>query len=271
MTPPSAKSTRKRAQTADSQVSSKSRSGRRAPGQEPDHGLRRYIASELGYGSAAGAATDALREAILDGVLPPGTWLREADLAAELGVSRTPVREAISRLHNEGLVSRTASSGAVVASLTLEDIIAVYAVRESLEATAARLVASGVNDRLVESLNDIHERMTRAVDKPDAGQKLAELNRQFHAEIREATGNAYLRRFLIEVEHAVRRFQRRAYEDADHMRHTVDEHRRIIDAIAAHDPELAASAAAEHMRSARQMRIRDLVPGLADSLQSATR
>jgi DNA-binding GntR family transcriptional regulator len=243
--------------------------GSSAQGQarnETSRGLHRYIAAELGYGSAAGAATDALREAILDGVLPPGTWLREADLAAELGVSRTPVREAISRLHNEGLVSRTASSGAVVASLGLEDIIAVYAVRESLEATAARIVALSSNTRLVDSLNNIYGRMVRALEKPDAGQKLAELNLLFHAEIREATGNAYLRRFLIEVEHAVRRFQRSGYDDPEHMQSSLDEHRRIIDAIAARDPELAAKAAAEHMQAARQMRIRDLLPGLQGSV-----
>jgi DNA-binding GntR family transcriptional regulator len=269
MTPTPAEPPRQRSRAARAQPSPAAGSARRATRKTADRGLRRYISSDLGYGSAAGAVTDALREAILDGVLAPGTWLREADLAAELGVSRTPVREAITRLHNEGLVSRTASSGAVVASLSLEDIIAVYAVRESLEATAARLVASIGNASLVDGLNDIHERMVRAVDKPNAGQKLAELNLLFHAEIREATGNAYLRRFLIEVEHAVRRFQRSGYDDPEHMRRTIDEHRRIIEAIAARDPDLAGTAAAEHMRSARQMRIRDLLPELSGSAQGA--
>lgn len=268
MTPPAAKPARQPSRAARAQRSSPADSARQSTRKAAGRGLGTYIASELGYGSAAGAATDALREAILDGILAPGTWLREADLAAELGVSRTPVREAISRLHNEGLVSRTASSGAVVASLSLDDIIAVYAVRESLEATAARLVAATDNVGLVKSLNDIQERMVHAADKPSAGQKLAELNLLFHAEIREATGNAYLRRFLIEVEHAVRRFHRSGYDDAGHIRRTIDEHRRIIDAIAARDPDRAATAAADHMRSARQMRIRDLVPELSASVQA---
>ena len=242
---------------------------RRPAAKKADRGLRRYIATDRSHGSAADAATDALREAILDGALAPGTWLREADLAAELGVSRTPVREAISRLGNEGLITRTTNSGSVVASLSVNDVIAVYAVRESLEATAARLVASVGNTRLVESLNDIHERMVAAIDEPDAGRKSAELNLIFHAEIREATGNAYLRRFLTEVEHAVRRFQRFGYDDDAHMLRTLEEHRRIIDAIAARDPKLAAAAAAEHMRTARQMRIRDLLPDLSPSLEGA--
>jgi DNA-binding GntR family transcriptional regulator len=217
------------------------------------------------HGSAAAAATAALREAILDGFLQPAIWLREADIADDLGLSRTPVREAISRLQNEGLVVRTANSGAVVASLSLEDIAAVYAVREALEAAAARLVASGGSPDVVDELNAIHERMIRAADGPQAGRKLGELNLLFHAQIREAAGNAYLRRFLIEVEHAVRRFRRSGYDDPAHMARSLDEHRKIIDAIAARDPEAAAAAAAAHMRAARQVRIRDLLsemPGL---------
>jgi DNA-binding GntR family transcriptional regulator len=211
------------------------------------------------HGSAASAATDALREAILDGFLAPTTWLREADIAEDLGLSRTPVREAISRLQNEGLVVRTANSGAVVASLSLEDIVAVYAVREALEATAARLVAAGGPPGLVEELNAIHARMVEAADGPQAGRKLADLNLLFHAQIREAAGNAYLRRFLIEVEHAVRRFRRYTYDDPAHMARSLDEHRQIIEAIAARDPEQASAAAAAHMRAARQVRIRDLL------------
>ncbi len=263
MTSPTGKPTRQHLRAANAQPSSNRGSVRRPSGDGIDRGLRRYIASELGYGSAAGAVTDALREAILDGVLPPGTWLRESDLAAELDVSRTPVREAIFRLDNEGLISRSANSGAVVASLSVDDIIAVYAVRESLEATAARLVASRSNSGLVDTLTDIQERMMRAADEPN-GQKMAELNVLFHAEIREATDNVYLRRFLIEVENAIRRFRRSSYEDAEHMQRTVEEHGRIIEAIAARDPELAATMAAEHMRAARQMRIKDLLPELSD-------
>lgn len=257
MTGPSAESSRRRGRANKSQGSST----RRTTGDVVDRGLRQYMTSDLGYGSAARAVTDALREAILDGVLTPDTWLREAEVAAELGVSRTPVREAILRLHEEGLVSRTAGTGgAVVATLSMEDVIAVYAVRESLEAAAASLVATSGNAALVDSLNDIHDRMIRAADKPDAPEKLAQLNLLFHAEIREATGNAYLRRFLVEVEHAVRRFQRSGYANPEHIHRTIEEHRRIIDAIAAHDPAEAGAAAAEHMKSARQMRIRDLLP-----------
>lgn len=227
--------------------------------------LKSYITADFGYGSTTQAATDALREAILDGVLPPGTWLRETDLAVELGVSRTPIREAITRLHNEGLVARTASSGAVVASLSLEDVLAVYAVREALEATAVRLVVAAGSAALVDSLRQIQRRMERAIDKPNAGQKLAQLNILFHAQIRDATDNAYLKRFLVEVEHAVRRFQRSGYGDRDHMLSSIAEHGLIIEAIAAGDAEVAAAAAAAHMRSARQMRIQDLVAGLSSA------
>lgn len=221
--------------------------------------MRRYSASEVAQGSIADSVTHTLREAILRGDLPSGTWLRESQLGEELGVSRTPVREAIFRLQNEGLVART-SSGAMVKSLGLDDILAIYAVRESLESTAARLVATADNTELVDSLNELHEEMCRVTDEPDAGLKLADLNQEFHARIAHATNNSYLQRFLGEVELVVRRFNRAGYADPKHMQETLKEHRRIIDAIAARDPDEAANAAFDHMRTARQMRLRDLVP-----------
>lgn len=237
-------------------------------GRLTTQGLSGYLTTDVGHGSIATAVAEALREAILDGALAPATWLRESDIAAELGVSRTPVREAISRLQNEGLVSRTANSGAVVASLSLDDIIAVYAVREALEATAARLVASTPRAGLLAALEETYVEMEAAIGTPAAGERLGELNLSFHARIRDASGNAYLRRFLLEVEHAVRRFRRSGYDDPAHMSRSLSEHRSIIDAIASGDAELAAKVSADHMRAACEVRIRDYLaemPGFARS------
>src|ERR1700753_2242511 len=103
--------------------------------------LSRYLAAQPQRGSASDAVTNALREAILDGTIAESTWLREEDLARELSVSRTPVREALRRLSDERLTNRVANRGSIVAPMTLDEVLAVYVVRESLEGLAARTVA----------------------------------------------------------------------------------------------------------------------------------
>ena len=95
--------------------------------------LRQYLEDVPRHGSTTDAVTEALREAILDGSLAPSTWLREDDLAQQLRVSRTPVREALRRLSDEQLTVRSAHRGSMVAPMSLDDILAVYAVREALE------------------------------------------------------------------------------------------------------------------------------------------
>src|SRR5688500_8283606 len=99
--------------------------------------LIQHMPSMPNRGSTSDDVTSAVREAILDGTLPPSTWLREHDLAAALQVSRTPVREALMRLADEHLVERVANRGSVVRPMTLEEVLAVYMVRETLEGLAA--------------------------------------------------------------------------------------------------------------------------------------
>jgi DNA-binding GntR family transcriptional regulator len=100
-----------------------------------------YVREMPERGHTTDRVVHVLREAILDGVLPPLSWLRESELAQELSVSRTPVREALRRLSAEGLVTITANQGATVTPMTIEEILEVYVVRENLEGLAARLAA----------------------------------------------------------------------------------------------------------------------------------
>src|SRR5258705_199033 len=110
------------------------------------HDLSAYMASARGVAPPRGSTTDhvtaALREAILDGLLPPATWLREQDVAAALEVSRTPVREALRQLADEQLVDRSTNRGAVVRAMGLDEVLAVYVVRASLEGLAARTAST---------------------------------------------------------------------------------------------------------------------------------
>lgn len=100
--------------------------------------LGRYLEGLPRHGHTTDRVTRVLRESILDGVLAPSSWLREAELARELSVSRTPVREALGRLSVEGLVTITAHQEAMVARMTIEDVLKVYVVREAQGAAAPR-------------------------------------------------------------------------------------------------------------------------------------
>lgn len=228
--------------------------------REPDRGrstgksLREYLEASPAHGSTTDAVTDALREAILDGALPPSMWLREDELATQLRVSRTPVREALRRLTDERLTVREMHRGTVVAPMTLDDILAVYAVRESLEGLAARMTALRRPPGTIEALTSVHSKMLDAAERSDA-QALSQLNLNFHRILREASGNSYLDRFLTQVEHAVRRFGRSTYETPGRIEAALAEHSAIIEAVASGDAELAATHAAAHMQRARNVRI----------------
>lgn len=210
------------------------------------------------HGSMTDAVTDALREAILRGLFAPPAWLREDELAHALDVSRTPVREALRRLTDEGLTQRVANRGTVVSPMTLDEILAVYAVRASLEGLAARTAASRRPAGLVDDLKSVHQQMVAAAERDDpAG--IAALNLEFHRLIRDATANPYLSRFLTQVEHAVRRFGQTTFSLPGRGEDAAAEHLGILEAIAAGDPDLAEERAAEHMRRARESRIRQIV------------
>jgi DNA-binding GntR family transcriptional regulator len=228
-----------------------------SPGKKPaatGGRLTPYLAATPVRGATADTITDALREAILDGVIPSLSWLREEDLAAEVMASRTPVREALRRLTAEGLTIRTPNQGVQVAPMTMEDILAVYAVREILEGLAARIAATRCDGALVERLSDVHLRLAEAAAENDV-RAVTQLNLEFHRVIRQATSNPYLERFLTLVEHSVRRFGDTTFRMQGRPEAVVLEHQPMVDAIVAGDADEAERCARAHMKHAREARI----------------
>jgi DNA-binding GntR family transcriptional regulator len=223
-------------------------------------GLRRYAPPRTRRGRAAESVADVLRAAILDGVIEPMSWLREEEIASELGVSRTPVREALSRLSFEGLAFRHPRLGVLVAPMNFDDLIEVYVVRESLESLAARLAAQHASDRFIEELQAILTAMKHAVADASTSE-IVELNLQFHRAIRQAAGNQYVDRFLQQVEQAVRRFGSSTYDVQGRAAETIGEHETIFAAISARNPDAAGDAAAAHIRAARNVRWAMLAAG----------
>jgi len=201
---------------------------------------------------------DRLVEMIVEGTLPPGTLIRQESLAKQLGISRTPTREAIQRLELEGLVIIGPSGTARVASYNRQDALALMEVRELIDGLAARVLArSGISSKLAADLVDRVEAMNRAVKADNKRTFLAE-NARFHLAIVESSGHKGL---LLNVP-LVRITCQAIYLEHGHQpeRHekSATEHREILEAIAAGDADRAEEAARAHIRNAAQFWLTEL-------------
>ena len=197
---------------------------------------------------AAERAYEGLLRLILTGELEPGDNLPALTLAARLGTSRTPVREALRRLASEGLVLIIPNSGARVASPSRREMEDAYVVREDLEVLAVRLAAGRVSDRHLRRLEETLLEEERAFSERNLELYL-EVNEGFHKIIAEASGNRVLKEY---VENILARtnvyivFYDPFYDIESNSSTT--EHRAIIDALRAQDADAAANLMRQHIR-----------------------
>lgn len=215
---------------------------------------------------ARGAAYHWIRQEIAGGSLPPGGWIREGQLAEALGVSRTPVREALNALAAEGLVEIVHNRGARVSAWTVRDVDEVYSLRALLEGEGARRAAAKPSSRVISELHE-HDRAFAA-----AGERLSELraegrgataaaeqaldeavaaNGDFHRTVVDAADSARLAALLDAVSSAPLVTQAfHHYSDADLRRSTAGHH-DIVLAFENRDPGLAEAAMRSHILGAR--------------------
>lgn len=188
-----------------------------------------------------------LRDEIVSGGLAADTPLVQEQVAERLGVSRTPVRDALNRLAHENLVTWLPGSGYLVNALQSNDIAEVYQVRQSLETLALRLACGRHNQARLTRLTAVIEDMA-AADPADAAAQF-ELNRLFHMSLIEPCDNALLLRMIDTLwDHPVNRRITRSYvHDADNVGLMVNEHLAILEAARAGDEELLIHLATEHM------------------------
>jgi DNA-binding GntR family transcriptional regulator len=190
---------------------------------------------------------DALRDQILDGRLAPGARLVEDRLAEELAVSRNPVREALRVLAVEGYVELLPRRGAMVASLTPRQVEQVFEVREALEALAARLAARNAGEADRNRLSAIIAETDAALAAGDYA-RMPELNTRFHGMVLEMADNPVLTDLSHPLRGRVQWIFSRTVQDR--AAHSLDEHRRIAEAILAGDEEAAARLATAHVGAA---------------------
>jgi DNA-binding GntR family transcriptional regulator len=199
---------------------------------------------------------ETLRDAIWEGRFARGERIREEEIARSLGVSRTPVREALQRLQERGLLTVGTGRSLVVVELSAQQILELYAMRELLEGAAARFAAQHAAKAEIAMLDRILDEFATAWDDP---KRLVTLNRQFHKAICEAAHNRYLTETLNNLHDALALLHANTFRVPNRPRETDAEHRRIVLAIAQGDPDQAEEAAREHIRQAQRTRFEMLM------------
>lgn len=189
---------------------------------------------------------EALREAIVNGVLIPGERLMEIQLAEEMGVSRTPVREAIRKLELEGFVVMIPRKGAYVAGVSFKDVKDVFEIRAALEGLAAGLAAEKVTQEEIEQM----ERALHYEREPDSLEEMVQSDTDFHALLYKASRNERLINILANLREQIQRFRTTSLAVPGRVKNAIQEHRAMVDAIARHDVEDAQSLASTHIENA---------------------
>jgi DNA-binding GntR family transcriptional regulator len=190
---------------------------------------------------------DHLREEILSGRLQPGAELAEVAISEQLGVSRGPLREAIGRLEAEGLVTVRPRRGAVVSSLSKEEFLELYQVREALEMMAVRLAVPRLTAEDVDALQGLIETMAHHAEH-DGVTEFFEANAAFHARLLEASGNGKLQTLYRQLLGQMGRYRIRSLILRGNLQRSVAEHAAILRAAKRGDAERAAHLMSEHVR-----------------------
>lgn len=189
-----------------------------------------------------------LREAILRGDLRPGERLMELQLAAKLGVSRTPIREAIRMLEQEGLAVTTPRKGAEVAGMTLKDMEDVLEIREALDDLAVRIACDKISDEQLQDLINAKNSFEESTKTGDVKQ-IAQADVIFHDVIYDATGNPKLVTLLSNLREQVYRYRVEYIKDSNNYPILIAEHEAIVEGLRLHDRKAVTMAMQEHVRN----------------------
>ena len=191
---------------------------------------------------------DALHRQIIAGKYGPGDWLRQEDIASQMGVSMTPVREALDLLVAKGLAERVPYRGVRVREISSKEILEAYGLRLMLEALIAREAAANITTEQVSKLQTIMDEMDRHVELNEMPQE-RQLSREFHAAIAEASGNSLLIQMYTIVSNAFPDWllYRKPELVSSSVAQTHDEHASILDALKKRDADQAVKVSLEHV------------------------
>ncbi len=194
---------------------------------------------------------ESIRQAIISGQFPPGMRLMELQLAEEMGVSRTPVREAIRKMELEGLVVMIPRRGAYVADISIKDINEVYEVRTALDVLSAGLAAERIDKSEIQEMRELLAEEAALVEARDYP-KIIDNDTAFHDVIYRASGNTRCMNIISNLREQITAIRGRSMPYPGRVEIMLKEHRAIFDAIAAGKVEKAQEAVRTHMENAEQ-------------------
>ena len=192
-----------------------------------------------------------LEEEILCGLYKKGTSLTEMSLSYRLGVSRTPVRSALHRLAEEGLVEIIPNKGAVVVGVTVDDLIDTYRIRMRLEGLASAIATGRLTDDEKKKLKESVELFDYYMKKQDS-EHLKELDTEFHGIIYRASRNRVLCKILTDLHRSIKTYRKMSFATPGRTEISVQEHREILEAILRGDGEEADRLTSLHVKRAME-------------------
>ena len=192
-----------------------------------------------------------LEEGILSGSIPAGENLNEQKLSAQMGVSRTPVREAIRMLEQKNLVKIVQNKGAVVLGVDSKDLLDVYAIRSCIEGLASRWAAEHITEEKSKRLREILDLQEFYFLKSDPDQ-ISEMDSRFHETIFSFCESRRLEYMLRDLHHMIQRWRKLSIAEAGRTEKAIEEHRFILEAICAGDGAEAERQTAVHINNARE-------------------
>ena len=197
------------------------------------------------------AVCETLRDAIRKGILEPGERLMEVQLAEELGISRTPVREAIRKLEQEGYVIMMPRRGTYVSDISTNDVKEIFEIRSALESLAAGLAARRIEPEELETLQNLLMEIEGYIAKNDI-EKIVETDIKFHGLLYKVSRNERLVNIISNLKEQLARFRTLSMSYPGRLQETLEEHSEMVEAIANGDVSAARDAAEHHMERAEK-------------------
>jgi DNA-binding GntR family transcriptional regulator len=206
-------------------------------------------AARLSDGALYERVAERLRERILEHTLAPGSWIDEQALTAELGISRTPLREALKVLAAEGLVTMKLRRGAYVTEVSETDLSEVFHLLSLLESDAAASVALQASDAQLAELATLHQRLEATVADRDA---FFGANERFHMRLLEIAGNRWRNQMVADLRRVMKLYRHHSLFKQGRLEASLKEHRRIMAALKARNAPLAQQLVQQHLAHGKE-------------------
>ncbi|OLS02840.1 GntR family transcriptional regulator [Tissierella creatinophila] len=192
-----------------------------------------------------------LEEKILNGKIKPGENLTEIKLSSDIGVSRTPVREALRMLEQKNLVQITPNKGAIVLGINEKDLNDIYTIRMNIEGLGSRWTVENITDEQIKELKEIVELQEFYMMK-NSLEQINQLDAKFHEKMYEYSNSRTLQHMLSDLHHMIKRYRKISFNSKGRTEKAIQEHREILEAVINHDPDAAERLTINHIINAKE-------------------